>query len=155
MSKKEIITKEGLAELKVELKDLINVQRPEVIADIKEAREQGDLSENAEFDAAREKQGQIEDRIKVIEEIIATSKVVSTTKKGSKVVTVGSTVKITNLKNGKDLEYQIVGTLEADPFKNKISNVSPLAVAIIDKEIGDTAVVLTQPKYEVKIKSIK
>jgi len=154
---KEIITREGLAALKIELKDLIEKQRPAVIADIKEAREQGDLSENAEFDAAREKQGQIEDRIKQIEEIIEKSKVVSTsrTRKGSKVVTVGSTVTIEELKTGNIFEYQIVGTLEADPFQNKISNVSPFGVAIIDKKVGETAIVLAQPKYEVKIKSIK
>jgi len=154
MSKK-IITKDGLVALKKELKELIEIKRPAVIADIKEAREQGDLSENAEFDAAREKQGQIEDRIKVIEEIIETSEVVSTSRKGGKVVTVGSTVTIINLKNGKEFEYQIVGTLEADPFKNKISNVSPLAEAIIDKKIGERVTVLTQPKYDVEIKSIK
>jgi len=154
MDNKTIITREGLVELKAELKNLIEVERPAVIEEIAEARAQGDLSENAEFDAAREKQGQVEDRIKEIEAIIDNSQVVNSRSKTSK-VRVGSEVTIKDLKTNEKETYAIVGSLEANPFENKISNVSPVALAILDKEEGDVVTIEVSPKYDVKIMKVK
>lgn len=154
MENKNIITKEGLAELKAELKNLIEVERPKVIEEIAEARAQGDLSENAEFDAARERQGQVEDRIKEIEAIIENSQVLNSRSKTSK-VRVGSEVTIEDLKTKDKDTYLIVGSLEANPFENKISNISPVALAILDKEEGDVVTVDVSPKYDVKIIKVK
>ena len=154
MENQNIITKEGLAELKIEIKHLIEVERPKVIQEIAEARAQGDLSENAEFDAAREKQGQVEDRIKEIEAIIANSKVLNSRVKSSK-VRIGSKVIIEDIKAKSQETYQIVGSLEANPFENKISNISPVALAILNKEEGDVVSVDVTPKYDVKIIKVK
>lgn len=154
MENQNIITKEGLAELKAEIKHLIEVERPKVIEEIAEARAQGDLSENAEFDAAREKQGQVEDRIKEIEAILANSKVLNSRVK-SKKVRIGSEVTIQSLKDKEKETYQIVGSLEANPFENKISNISPVATAILDKEEGDVVTIDVSSKYDVKIIKVK
>lgn len=153
-----IITKEGLRELQAELKELVEVKRPEVIEKIKEARAQGDLSENAEFDAAREEQGIIEDRIAEIERIIGDSKIVDSSSTATK-VRIGSTVVIKH-EDGEEAEYTIVGTLEADPFANKISNISPLGQALLNKSKGDKVEYAIEvknklAKHNVTIKAIK
>ncbi len=153
--KKEIfLTKEGLNELQEELKDLKENKRPEVINQIKEARAQGDLSENAEYHAAKDKQGQIEARIKEIEYLIDNATLISNTK--SSTVKIGSTVEIEYVEDKETDTYQIVGSTEADPFENKISNESPIAVAIIGKKVGET-VSIDSPNgsYDIKIVSIK
>lgn len=156
---KNIITREGLQELKDELKKLVEIERPQVIQDIKDARNQGDLSENAEFDAAREKQGQIEDRISEIEAIIENSSVAATSSKSTK-VRIGSEVTVENIKTKEKDVYTIVGTLEADPFQGKVSNVSPLGTALINHSEGDEVQVsidskTSVKKFTVKIKKIK
>lgn len=153
MTEKNIITKEGLTELKVELKNLVENERPKVILEIKEARAQGDLSENAEFDAARERQGQIEDRIREIENIIEHSTVSAGSKKDRDKVRIGSVVKIEfQNKKKEQAEYRIVGTLEVDPFKNLISNISPLGKAIMGKSVDDiVSFILTKNKNDTKI----
>jgi transcription elongation factor GreA len=153
--KKEIfLTKEGLNELQEELKDLKENKRPEVINQIKEARAQGDLSENAEYHAAKDKQGQIEARIKEIEYLIDNATLISNTK--SSTIKVGSTVEIEYVDDKETDTYKIVGSTEADPFENKISNESPIAVAIIGKKVGDV-VSIDSPNgsYDIKIVSIK
>ena len=153
--KKEIfLTKEGLNELQEELKDLKENKRPEVINQIKEARAQGDLSENAEYHAAKDKQGQIEARIKELEYLIDNATIISSTKSNS--IKIGSTVEIEYVDDKEKDTYQIVGSTEADPFENKISNESPIAVAIMGKKVGDT-VSIESPNgnYDVKIISIK
>lgn len=153
--KKEIfLTKEGLNELQEELKDLKENKRPEVINQIKEARAQGDLSENAEYHAAKDKQGQIEARIKEIEYLIDNATLISNTK--SSTVKIGSTVEIEYVEDKETDTYQIVGSTEADPFENKISNESPIAIAIIGKKVGET-VSIDSPNgsYDIKIVSIK
>ena len=125
IEQQNLLTKEGKAILKKELKTLVEIERIKVIADIKEARARGDLSENAEFDAAREKQGQIEGRISEIEIILKNSKIVNTTaenKTGK--VRIGSKVTIQKLKDLTKAEYTIVGSLETNPFEKKISNES-------------------------------
>ncbi len=153
-NKEIFLTKEGLNELQEELKDLKENKRPEVINQIKEARAQGDLSENAEYHAAKDKQGQIEARIKELEYLIDNATIISSTKSNS--IKIGSTVEIEYVDDKEKDTYQIVGSTEADPFENKISNESPIAVAIMGKKVGDT-VSIESPNgnYDVKIISIK
>lgn len=154
MSNKEIyITSKGLAEMREELDNLINVKRPEVITALKEARALGDLSENAEYDAARNDQAIVESRIKELEVLIEKAKVIDdvTTDK----VTIGNSVKIEYIDDSEIETYEIVGSTEADPFENKISNESPIAQAILGLKVGDIASVNSpNGKYDVKIVEI-
>ena len=129
-----IMTAEGFLEAENELNELKNVRRPEVIQALKDARALGDLSENADYDAARNDQAQIEARIKELEYKLEHSKIVDV-KKGSK-VGLGSTVTIKD-SDGEE-EYNIVSSVEADPFNNKISIDSPLGSAIKNHKVGDT-----------------
>ena len=153
--KKEIfLTKEGLAELQAELDDLKLNVRPEVIGQIKEARAQGDLSENAEYHAARDRQGQVEARIKELEYLIDNATIIEDSK--SNVVNVGSTVEIKYIDDGETETYYIVGSTEADPFENKISNESPIAKGIMGKKKG-SIVTIESPNgnYDIEIVSLK
>ena len=136
--KKEVyLTKEGYEEAKKELDYLINVKRPENIIAIKEARALGDLSENADYDAARNEQAELEDKIKKLQAIIDNGTIIdeiSTDKVG-----VGNTVKISYLDDPDDTdEYKIVGSQEADPFESKISNESPVGKALLGARVGET-----------------
>ena len=136
--KKEIyLTSEGFLKLEEELNELKTVKRPEVIEAIKEARSQGDLSENAEYSAAREAQGKLESRIKEIEYTLENAKIIENKTDGS--VCVGSVITIKYDEDDDEEEYTIVGTNEADPFENKISNESPIAKAVMGKKKGDKA----------------
>jgi len=154
--KKEIyLTKEGLEELKDELNFLINVRRPDNINAIKEARALGDLSENADYDAARNEQAEIEGRIKKLETILENVTIIQdvTTDK----VGLGNTVRIAYVDDLDDQdEYKIVGSQEADPFDSKISNESPIAVALMGHKVGEV-VSVESPNgvYEIKIMEIK
>ena len=153
--KKEIfLTKEGLTELQSELDDLKQNVRPEVISQIKEARAQGDLSENAEYHAARDRQGHVEARIKELEYLIDNATIIEDTK--SNVVQVGSTVEIKYIADNETETYYIVGSTEADPFENKISNESPIAKGIMGKKKG-TVVTIESPNgnYDIEIVSLK
>ena len=150
---KILLTKEALKELRDELKFLIEVKRPEVIQEIKDARAQGDLSENAEYDAAREKQGQIEDRIAEIEKTLENAQEIKTSKKD--IVAIGSVVTIKNKFSNEKEVYSIVSTYETDPFENKISNKSPLALSLLGKSKGEVVTVEAPTKYEVEILEIK
>ena len=153
-SQEYFITKKGLEELKSELENLKTVVRPEVINSIKEARAQGDLSENAEYHAAREKQGQIEARIKELEYLIENGIIIE--EGDSSEVRIGSTVEIKYIDDDDTDEYEIVGSTEADPFENKISNESPIAKAVLGKKVGDIASVESpNGNYDVEIISIK
>lgn len=154
-TKKEIfLTKEGLEEVKAELDDLKQNVRPEVIQQIKEARAQGDLSENAEYHAARDRQGHVEARIKELEYIVDNATIIEEGKKDK--VSIGSKVEIKYIDDDEVEEYSIVGSTEADPFENKISNESPIAIGIIGKKKGDK-VTIESPNgsYEIEIVSIK
>ena len=154
--KKEIfLTKEGLAELQEELDDLKQNVRPEVIGQIKEARALGDLSENAEYHAARDRQGQVEARIKELEYLIDNATMIDEDKK-SNTVQVGSTVEIKYIADNEVETYYIVGSTEADPFENKISNESPIAKGIMGKKKG-TVVTIESPNgnYDIEIVSLK
>ncbi len=156
IEKKEIyLTKEGLNELKEELNFLINVKRPDNINAIKEARALGDLSENADYDAARNEQAEIEGRIKKLETIlenVTLIKDVSTDKVG-----LGNTVKISYVDDPEEIDqYKIVGSQEADPFESKISNESPIAQALMGHKVGDiVSVESPNGVYEIEIKEIK
>ncbi len=156
MKNKDVVylTQEGLDELKKELDDLINVKRPENIQAIKEARSLGDLSENAEYDAARDEQAQIEGRIQQLEKMLEKASIieeVSTDKVG-----IGNTVSIKYVEDDEEDEYKIVGSQEADPFESRISNESPIAQALFDHKVGDTVTVDSpNGNYEVEIIEIK
>ncbi len=149
------LTQEGLAELKAELDNLINVRRPENIQAIKEARSLGDLSENAEYDAARNEQAQIEARIKQLEKMLENVSIISETSKDK--VGIGSTVVIKYVDDDdEEDEYKIVGSQEADPFESKISNESPIAKALLEHKVGDVVTVESpNGSYEIEIVEIK
>jgi len=153
MQKAEVfLTPEGFLELETELNDLKLNKRPEVIKNLKEARALGDLSENADYDAARNEQAQLESRIRELEYKLENAKIADSKKKG--VITVGSKVTI-KYSDGETEEYKIVGSLEADPFNNKISNESPIGEAILNKKVGDTVDVKSpNGDYQVKITKI-
>ena len=139
--KKNILTEEGLAKLEDELQDLKVNRRKEVAAKIKEAREQGDLSENAEYDAAKDEQRDIEIRIEEIEKILKNAEVVSSKDVDANAINIGSTVRIKDLSSGEEMQYKIVGSTEADILK--ISNESPVGVALIGAKAGQTVDVET------------
>ncbi|QJG67024.1 transcription elongation factor GreA [Mycoplasma phocoenae] len=148
------LTQESLDDYKNELNHLQNVLRPQVIEEIKEARGQGDLSENAEYDAARDKQAQVEGRIAEIQHILENYELIVEGKKAN-IVTIGSYVKIHNKDDESVVkEFQIVGALDADPFNKKISNHTPLAKACLGQKVGDIVEVDAPIKYEVKIDEI-
>lgn len=143
MKKAYQITTTGKHELERELAEL-KARRGEIAEKIAEARDFGDLSENAEYDAAREEQGLVETRIAEIEEILANADIIKGGSKGA--VNLGSTVELTT--DGKTVTYTVVGPVEADPLSGKISNESPIGEALFGKKIGETAVIVT-PKGEV------
>ena len=145
------LTKEGEAKLNQELRHLIDIERPEVLEQLAAARAQGDLSENADYDAARNKQAEVEARIKEIENILANAKIIDDKKSVSKLVALGSTVDIKDLSDNTVATYTIVGTVEANPTKGLISNVSPLGKAIVGKKVGDVCVVRVAREYKVEI----
>ena len=151
MPKKEILlTSEGFLELETELNELKNVRRPKVIEAIKDARSQGDLSENADYDAARAEQAEVEGRIKELEYMLENAKIIQ--KESSHIVGLGSTVTISYVDDDDEEVYSIVGSMEADPFENKISNESPLGKTIIGKKQGDVLDVLSPTgSYQIKI----
>lgn len=150
MDNKTILTKEGKKKLQDELKRLIEEDRKKVIEDIADARALGDLSENAEFDAAREKQAEIEGRIAEIESILEDTKTIRASNDTTK-VNIGDTVEYKDLADNEINRVTIVGSLESDPLQNKISNVSPLGEALLGKNIGETATVMVAKKYDVEV----
>lgn len=137
-TKKNILTYEGLKALEDELHELKVNRRREVAQKIKEAREQGDLSENAEYDAAKEEQRDIELRIEEIDKILKNAEVVDDNDGDSSVINVGCTVTIKDLEFNEEMEYKIVGSTEADSLKGKISNESPVGKALIGAQKGET-----------------
>ena len=151
---KVYLTEEGLEKLKVELDELKNVRRPEIIQALKEARALGDLSENAEYDAARSNQAECEGRIAELEKMIDNAEVISDEVKKDK-VQVGVTVTIEYVGDDEEETYSIVGSKEVDLANNKISNESPIAQAIMGAKVGETKTVNSPGgSYDVKIKKI-
>ena len=136
-AKKNILTYAGLQELEAELEDLKVNRRKEVAQKIKEAREQGDLSENAEYDAAKDEQRDIEARIEEIEKILKNVEVVAEEDIDDTKINVGCHIKIHDYEYDEDLEFSIVGSTQTNILEGKISNESPLGRALIGKEVGD------------------
>lgn len=153
-NKKEfLMTTDGYLKIETELNDLKLNKRPEIIRAVKEARAQGDLSENADYDAARNDQAQLEAKIKELEYMLNNSKIIENAQKD--IVNIGSVVTISYAGDNDEEEYKIVGSLEADPFNNKISNESPIGVAIMGKKVGDVISVESPTgAYEIKITKI-
>ena len=142
-TKKNIMTFAGLRALEDELFDLKVYKRKEVAQKIKEAREQGDLSENAEYDAAKDEQRDIEARIEEIEKILKNAEVVVEDEVDLDKISVGCSVKIYDEEYEEEMEYKIVGSSEANSLKGKISNESPVGAALIGSKVGETIVVET------------
>ena len=136
--KKIVLTYEGLKNLEEELHDLKTVRRKEVAEKIKEARGQGDLSENAEYDSAKEEQAEIEARIVVLEKMLRNAEVIDEEEIDKNAVSVGCKVKILDMEFDDELEFTIVGSAEADPSTGKISNESPLGSALLGNKVGET-----------------
>lgn len=149
------VTQEGLEELKKEQENLIHVVRQEVIEDLKAARAQGDLSENADYDAARDRQAQVEARIRELEVMLNNIEIIDDKQGSVRVAKIGSTVKIEELDTHQIDEFTIVGSVEADPLNGKLSNVTPLAEAILEHKVGQTVEVLVNEPYQVKILEIR
>ncbi|HEY0221897.1 transcription elongation factor GreA [Lactovum miscens] len=149
------MTQEGLERLEAELEELKLVKRPEVVERIKTAREYGDLSENSEYESAKDEQAFIEGRISTLESMIRSAEIVNSSSVAKNVVVLGKRVSI--LTEGEDEEetYQIVGTAEADPFSGKISNESPIARALIGRKKGDLVKVELPNGAEMNVKIMK
>lgn len=150
--KKTILTYAGLKKLEDELHDLKVNKRREIAGKIKEAREQGDLSENAEYDAAKDEQRDIEARIEQIEKILKNAEVVVEEEVDLDKINIGCQVKILDMEFDEELDYKIVGSTEANSLKGKISNESPVGKALIGASVGDVVEVETQMgnlKYKV------
>ncbi len=152
MSQRVPMTKGGLLRLKEELKRLKNVERPKIVKEIAEARAHGDLSENAEYHAAKDKQGHVEGRIAQVEHWIASAEVIDVMKHAGDRVVFGATVSLEDTESGDKVTYRIVGEIEADLKQGKISVTSPIARALIGRSEGDTAVVRSpggERQYEI------
>lgn len=155
MTKKDecLLTADGFLALETELNELKTVKRPQIIEAIKDARAQGDLSENADYDAARNDQAALEARIKELEYMIDHAKIIEGGAAG--VVGLGSTIKISYVDDDEEEEYKIVGSLEANPFENRISNESPIGKAVLNRKVGEiVSVESPNGSYDVKILSI-
>jgi transcription elongation factor GreA len=137
MAEVKYFTKEGLEKLKKELEHLESVQRPEISKQIAEARDKGDLSENAEYDAAKNAQGMLELQIAKLQEEIRNARIIDESKIDTSKVLILSTVKIKNLKNNKAMSYTLVPENEADLKSGKISVTSPIAKGLLGKKVGD------------------
>lgn len=155
MTETIILTKQGLEEKKAELKHLIEVIRPQVIEELVEARNQGDLSENADYDAARNRQAELESKIKEIETMISNAEIIDSKSKSGE-IKIGSTVEYLEGKKTVLKKIKIVGAVEANPFEGLISNESPIAKAILGQEVGVTVEIrdIAVP-YKITVKSVK
>ena len=139
MSKVSYITEAGLANLKKELDQLTKVERPAISQQIAEARDKGDLSENAEYDAAKEAQGLLEMKIARLEEVLASSRIIDESKIDTSTVQILNKVKIKNCKNNSIVEYTIVSESESDIKAGKIAITTPIAKGLLGKKVGDVA----------------
>lgn len=147
-----LLTQEGLEELKTEIEELKVNRRKEVAEKIREALAFGDISENSEYDEAKNEQADVERRIAKLEHMIKNARIIQDNDDDSGIINVGSRVKVEDLEFNEEMEYKIVGSAEADPFKGKISNVSPLGKNLIGKKPGETVVVETPDGGNVEYK---
>jgi transcription elongation factor GreA len=137
MAQASYMTEEGLANLKKELEQLTTVERPAISQQIAEARDKGDLSENAEYDAAKEAQGLLEMRIARMEDMLAKARIIDESRIDTSHVQILNKVKIKNIKNSQQVEYMLVSENEADIKNGKISVATPIAKGLLGKEVGD------------------
>lgn len=150
------MTQAGKEKLEQELEQLKTVKRKEVVERIKIARSFGDLSENSEYDSAKEEQAFVEGRITTLENMIRNAKIIQEDELSTDAVSLGRTVTFVELPNGDEESYTIVGSAEADPFEGKISNDSPIAKSLMGKKVGDQVAVQTPGgEMSVRITSIK
>lgn len=148
------MTEEGLEKLEQELNELKTERRPEVVERIKVARSFGDLSENSEYDAAKDEQAFVESRIAQVENMIRNAVIIENDEASSDVVQLGKRVKFVELPDGDEEEYQIVGSAESDPFEGRISNDSPMAQSLLGKKVGEQVSVQT-PGGEIEVKIVE
>ena len=152
--KKNLLTRAGLNKLENELHNLKVNKRQEIAEKIKEAREQGDLSENAEYDAAKDEQREIEERIVAIELLLKNAEVVDDAEEGT--INIGCKVKLFDKEFDEEVEYMIVGSTEANSLQGKISNESPVGMALLNHRVGDEVTVETQAGVlEYKVLSVE
>ena len=152
--KKNLLTRAGLNKLENELHNLKVNKRQEIAEKIKEAREQGDLSENAEYDAAKDEQREIEERIVAIESLLKNAEVVDDAEEGT--IKIGCKVKLFDKEFDEEVEYMIVGSTEANSMQGKISNESPVGMALLNHRVGDEVTVETQAGIlEYKVLSVE
>ena len=152
--KKNLLTRAGLNKLENELHNLKVNKRQEIAEKIKEAREQGDLSENAEYDAAKDEQREIEERIVAIESLLKNAEVVDDAEEGT--INIGCKVKLFDKEFGEEVEYMIVGSTEANSLQGKISNESPVGMALLRHRVGDEVTIETQAGVlEYKVLSVE
>lgn len=147
------MTEEGKEKVENELHDLKTVKRKEVVERIKTARDFGDLSENSEYDSAKEEQAFVETRIAHLEKMIRNAVIIENDEENENIVSLGKTVTFTELPDGEKESYSIVGSAEADPFEGKISNDSPMAKSLLGQEKG-TEVLVQTPGGDIKVKII-
>ena len=152
MARESLITKEGLDNLKAEIEELSTTKRREVAERIKEAREFGDISENSEYDDAKNEQAMLEHRIALLEERLLAARVISKGEVSKDTVSVGSRVRLRDVDAKETVEYHIVGSAEANPSENKLSNESPVGKAILGKKKGETVEVQTPRGKALKYK---
>ena len=150
-----IVTKDGFKKLNEELRNLIDVVLPEVIEHLKDARAQGDLSENADYDAARNRQAEINERINQLQHQIENAKVIDEVSGKSNVVRIGCYVTIRDLSDNSEARYQIVGSTESDPENFKISNECMLAKSILNHKVGEKVQVKVVRPYDVEILKVE
>lgn len=156
MAEKQFLTKKGYEERVALLENLKVVRRKEVAQKLKEAREQGDLSENAEYDAAKDEQRDIETRIEELEKILKNAEVVDEDEVDLDKINIGCIVTVFDFEFNEEIEFKIVGSTEANSLKNKISNEAPLGAALLGKKTGDVVKVETQMgDLEYKVIAIK
>ena len=141
MTEEILLTKEGYEEVVAEHENLVAVRRKEVAEKLKEAIAQGDLSENADYDAAKNEQAELEERIYKLENMIRKAKIIDDSELAADQVTVGLTVKVLDIDENEEDEFTIVGSAEADPFEGKISNESLVGKALLGKKEGDEVAV--------------
>jgi transcription elongation factor GreA len=157
MARDVVLTPEGFQKLKAEIEELRTTKRREVAERIKEAREFGDISENAEYDHAKNEQAMLEARIAQLEEKLRNASVIDERTIDTGVVSVGSKVRVKDQKSGQSMAYQIVGSAEADPTENKLSNESPVGSALLGHKRGDVVSVSVPrgPNRKLKITKIE
>lgn len=158
MADNNVLTKKGKEELEKKLKNLVEVEQPKAFEELNFARSQGDLSENSDYDAAREKTEAIKAEIARIQDILDHHVIIEESDTGNNkdIVRMGSgLITVTNLSTNKSYTFSIVGSTEADPVNGKISNTCPVAQAILGKKVGDQVTIPTKTPYELTIDSIK